>query len=95
MRLRRTWGGILLLSQNSFTDWLLSVASIGHSFSLLSTPFLSFLLLSSPFFSFLLLSSFLEGGNKYVLACVIQHEAGGLSKKVYSITVDLSPMLYC
>ena len=45
-----------------------SVASIEHSFPLL-------------FFSFLLLSSFLEeGGNKYVLSCVIQPEAGGLSK---------------
>ena len=46
------------------------------------TPFYSFLLLSPSliFFSFLFLSSFLEGGNKYVLSCVIQHEAGGLSK---------------
>ena len=46
------------------------------------TPF-SFLLLSplSSLFSFLLLSSFLEGGNKYVISCVIQHGAGGLVKE--------------
>ena len=51
------------------------------------TPFYSFLLLSSPFhlLSFpLLLSSFLEGNKKYVISCVIQHEAGGLSKRVAS-----------
>ena len=47
------------------------------------TPFLSFVLLCSPLFSILLLSSFLEGDNKYVLSCVIQHEAGGLSKKCH------------
>ena len=47
----------------------------GTPFSLFSSFLLSF-----PFFSFLLLSSFLEGDNKYVLSCVIQHEAGGLSK---------------
>ena len=51
---------------------------------LAGTPFSSFLL--SPLFSFLLLSSFLEGGNKYVLSCVIQHEAGGLSKKAFGAT---------
>ena len=44
----------------------------------------SFLVLS-PFLSFLL-SSFLEGGNKYVLSCVIQHEAGDLSKNVFITT---------
>ena len=37
------------------------------------TPFYSFLL---PFFFALL-----EDGSKYVISCVIQHEAGGLSKK--------------
>ena len=34
----------------------------------------------TPFYSFLLFSSFLEDGNEYVILCVIQHEAGGLSK---------------
>ena len=69
-----------------------SIASIGHPFLLLCSPLFSFVLLCSPFsflllshslplFSFLLSSFFLEGGNKYVLSCVIQHEAGGLSKK--------------
>ena len=57
-----------------------------------STPF-SFLLCSlcSPFVSFLLLSSFLEGGDtKFVLSCVIQHEAGGLSKTlVFTKDVDI------
>ena len=75
MELRRTWGGILLLSSNSFTEWLSGAASIGHSF----------LLLSSHFLSVLFLSSFLEGGNKYVLSCVIQHEAGGLSKTLANL----------
>ena len=46
------------------------------------TPFFSFPLLFSSLFSFVLLSSFLEDGNKYVLLCVIQHEAGGLSKSL-------------
>ena len=49
------------------------------------TPFFSFPLLFSPLFSFLLLSSFLKGGNKYVLSCVIQHEAGGLSKTLATL----------
>ena len=51
------------------------------SFYEIPTQFLN--ILCSPLFSFvflLLLSSFLEGDNKYVLSCVIQHEAGGLSK---------------
>ena len=51
------------------------------------TPFSFFLsFLITLFFSFLLLSSFLEGGgNKYVLSCVIQHEAGDLSKTLASL----------
>ena len=53
---------------------------------LLGTPIFSFLF-SPPVFSFLLLSSFLEGGNKYVLSCVIQHEAGGLSKNGHTYYV--------
>ena len=77
MGLRRTSGGILLLSKNNFIEWLLSVASIGHSF----------VLVCSPFLSFLLLSSFLEGGNKNVLSCVIQQGAGGLSKNRSCVTL--------
>ena len=55
----------------------------GTSFFLFSPTFYSFVLLCSLLFSSVFLSSpflFLEGDNKYVLLCVIQHEAGGLSK---------------
>ena len=50
----------------SFTDWLFGVAYSGHS-----------LRLSSPFLYF----SLLEYGNKYVISCVIQDEAGTCQRR--------------